>query len=120
MNGLFSSEEYVKVKKSDWNKIMDAFSRTVSRNHLLEKYENKISTLEQSVSILSEQMEKLKRFVAMKGLGEAFKEFVKSMEPKTFKQKLEEKRAILEQQKKQMKVEEQEVGNRKKQWQEER
>ena len=120
MNNLFSSEEYVKVKKSDWDKIMDAFSRTISRNRLLEKYENKIAMLEQRVSILSEQMEKLKRFVAMKGLGEAFKEFVKSMEPKTFKQKLEEKRAILEQQKKQMKVEGQEIGNRKRRWQEER
>ena len=120
MNNLFSSEEYVKVKKSDWNKIMDAFSRTVSRNRLLEKYENKIATLEQSVSILSEQVEKLKRFVAMKGLGEAFKEFVKSMEPKTFKQKLEEKKAILEEQKKQRKVEGQEMGDRKRRWQEER
>lgn len=120
MSGLFSSEEYVKVKKSDWNKIMDAFSRTVSRNHLLEKYENKISTLEQSVSTLLEQMEKLKRFVAMKGLEEVFKEFVKSMAPKTFKQKLEEKKAMLEAQKKQRKVEEQEMGDRKRRWQEER
>lgn len=107
-------------KKSDWNKIMDAFSRTVSRNQLLEKYEKKIATLEQSVSILSEQVEKLKRFVAIQGLGEAFKEFVKSMAPKTFKQKLEEKKAILEAQKKQRKGEEQEMGDRKRRWQEER
>ena len=99
---------------------MDAFGRTVSRNRLLEKYENKIATLEQSVSILSEQVEKLKQFVAMKGLGEAFKEFVKSMEPKTFKQKLEEKKAILEEQKKQRKVEEQEKRDGKRRWQEER
>lgn len=120
MNNLFSSEEYVKVKKSDWNKSMDAFSRTVSRNRLLEKYENKISALEQSVSILSEQVEKLKRFVTIKGLEEAFREFMKSMAPKTFKQKLEEKKAILEAQKKQRKVEEQEMGDRKRRWQEER
>ena len=120
MNGLFSSEEYVKVKKSDWNKIMDAFSRTVSRNRLLEKYENKIAALEQSVSILSEQVEKMKQFVAMKGLEEAFREFVKSMVPKTFKQKLEEKKEMLEAQKKQRKVEEQEMGDRKRRWQKER
>lgn len=120
MNNLFSSEEYVKVKKSDWDKIMDDFSRTVSRNCLLEKYENKISILERSVSILSDQVEKLKRFVAIQGLGEAFKEFVKSMEPKTFKQKLEEKKEMLEAQKKQRKVEEQEMGDRKRRWQEER
>ena len=99
---------------------MDAFSRTVSRNRLLEKYENKISTLEQSVSILSEQVEKLKRFVAIQGLGEAFKEFVKSMAPKTFKQKLEEKKVILEAQKKQKKVEEQQKRDGKRRWQEER
>ncbi len=30
VNNLFGGEEYVKVKKSDWNKIMDAFSRAVS------------------------------------------------------------------------------------------
>lgn len=30
-----SLKTYVKVKKSDWNKIMDAFSRTVLRNQLL-------------------------------------------------------------------------------------
>ena len=119
MNNLFSSEEYVKVKKSDWNKIMDAFSRTVSRNRLLEKYENKISALEKSVSILSEQVEKLKRFVAEQGLGEAFVEFVKSMAPKSIKQKMEEKKAILEEQKKQRKVEQQEMVDRKKRWQHE-
>ena len=120
MNNLFSSEEYVKVKKSDWNKIMDAFSRTVSRNRVLEKYENKIAALEESVSILSEQVEKLKRFVTIKGLEEAFKEFLKSMAPKTFKQKLEEKKAILEAQKKQRRVEEQEMEDKKRRWQEER
>lgn len=120
MNNFFGNEEYVKIKKSDWNKIMDAFSRTVSRNRLLEKYENKIATLEQSVTALSQQVEKMKKFVAMKGLGEAFGEFVKSMAPKTFKQKLEEKKVILEAQKKQRKVEEQEMGDRKRMWQEER
>ena len=36
VNNLFGGEEYVKVKKSDWNKIIDTFSRAVSRNHLLE------------------------------------------------------------------------------------
>ncbi|MCI9144555.1 MAG: hypothetical protein HFH87_18385, partial [Lachnospiraceae bacterium] len=41
VTNLFGSEEYVKVKKSDWNKILDAFNKAVSRNHLLEKYEKK-------------------------------------------------------------------------------
>ena len=87
---LFSSEEYVKVKKSDWNKILDAFNKAVSRNHLLERYEKKISNLEKKIDVLNEQVEKLKRFVSSRGLGEAFVEFVKSLAPKTMKQKLED------------------------------
>lgn len=90
VTNFFGSEEYVKVKKSDWNKILDAFSKAVSRNHLLEKYEKKISNLEQKIAALTEQVEKLKGFVASRGLGEAFVEFVKSLAPKTMKQKLEE------------------------------
>ncbi len=93
VTNLFGSEEYVKVKKSDWNKILDAFSKAVSRNHLLEKYEKKISNLEQKIATLTEQVEKLKRFVASRGLGEAFVEFVKSLAPKTMKQKLEDAKA---------------------------
>ncbi len=90
MTNLFGGEEYVKVKKSDWNKLLDAFNRSVSRNHLLEKYEKKISSLEKKIAALTDQVEKLKRFVASKGLGEAFVEFVKSLAPKTMKQRLEE------------------------------
>lgn len=88
MTNLFGSEEYVKVKKSDWNKILDAFSKAISRNHLLEKYEKKISGLERKIDTLTDQVEKLKRFVASRGLGEAFVEFVKSLAPKTMKQRL--------------------------------
>ena len=80
ITNLFGGEEYVKVKKSDWNKMLDAFSRAVSRNHLLEKYEKKIAVLENKVADFTEQVEKLKRFVASRGLGEAFVEFVKSLE----------------------------------------
>ena len=87
---LFSSKEYVKVKKSDWNKILDSFNKAVSRNHLLEKYEKKISNLEKKIAVLTEQVKKLKRFVASRGLGKAFVEFVKSLVPKTMKQKLED------------------------------
>ena len=90
ITNLFSSEEYVKVKKSDWNKILDAFNKAVSRNHLMEKYEKKISNLEKKIEVLTEQVEKLKRFVASRGLGEAFVEFVRSLAPKTMKQKLED------------------------------
>lgn len=85
VNNLFGGEEYVKVKKSDWNKIVDAFSRALSRNRLLEKYEKKISSLEKKVAVLTDQIEKLKRFIVSRGLEEAFVEFVKSLAPKTMK-----------------------------------
>ncbi len=90
VTNLFGNEEYVKVKKSDWNKILDAFSKAVSRDCLLEKYEKKIGILEKKIDTLTDQTEKLKRFVALRGLGEAFVEFVKSLAPKTMKQKLED------------------------------
>ena len=57
VNNFFGSEEYVKVKKSDWNKITDIFKRTISRNLLLETYEKKICSLEKKVSKLTGQME---------------------------------------------------------------
>ena len=119
MTSLFGSEEYVKVKKSDWNKMIDAFSKAVSRNHLLEKYEKKISNLEKTIDMLTEQVEKLKRFVASRGLGEAFVEFVKSLAPKTMKQKLEDAKADAMEHNQQRKSSQQDIGRKNKQWQQE-
>ncbi len=119
VTNLFGSEEYVKVKKSDWNKILDAFSKAVSRNHLLEKYEKKISGLEQKIDTLTEQVEKLKRFVASRGLGEAFVEFVKSLAPKTMKQKLEEAKTYASEYNQQRKNNQQELIEKEKHWQQE-
>ena len=119
VNNLFGGEEYVKVKKSDWNKIIDAFSRTVSRNHLLEKYEKKISALEKKIVTLTGQIKKLKQFVAARGLGEVFVEFVKSLAPKSFKQKLEEKKADAAEQNRQRKTTQQKMPDKKKKLQQE-
>ena len=119
VTNLFGGEEYVKVKKSDWNKILDAFSKAVSRNHLLEKYEKKISGLERKIDTLTDQVEKLKRFVASKGLGEAFVEFVKSLEPKTMKQKIEEAKDEAEEYNRQRKMNQQELIEKDKHWQQE-
>ncbi len=83
VNSLFGGEEYIKVKKSDWNKIMDIFNKVVSRNHLLETYEKKIFCLKKETTDLTEQVEKLKQFVASRELFLA---------PKSRKQKLEEAR----------------------------
>lgn len=119
VNNLFGGEEYVKVKKSDWNKIIDAFSRAVSRNHLLEKYEKKISVLEKKIVTLTDQIEKLKQFVTARGLGEAFVEFVKSLAPKSFKQKLEEKKVDAAEQNRQRKTTQWEMPDKKKKLQQE-
>ena len=119
VTNLFGSEEYVKVKKNDWNKILDAFSKAVSRNHLLEKYEKKISDLEQKIDALAEQVEKLKRFVASRGLGEAFVEFVKSLALKTMKQKLEEAKTYASEYNQQRKNNQQELIEKEKHWQQE-
>ena len=83
---------------------MDAFSRAVSRNYLLEKYEKKISALEKKIATLTDQIEKLKQFVASRGLGEAFVEFVKLLAPKSFKQKLEVKKPDSAEQNRQRKL----------------
>ena len=119
VTNLFGSEEYVKVKKSDWNKMLDAFSKAVSRNHLLEKYEKKISNLEQKIAALTNQVEKLKRFVASRGLEEAFVEFVKSLAPKTMKQRLEDAKSDAMEHNQQRKNNQQDIVKENKQWQQE-
>lgn len=119
VTNLFGSEEYVKVRKTDWNKILDSFSKAVSRNLLMEKYEKKISGLEKKVAVLTDQIEKLKKFIASRGLGEAFVEFVKSLAPKTMKQKLEEAKADAAEYNQQRKNSQQEIGRKNKQWQQE-
>ena len=119
MTNLFGGEEYVKVKKSDWNKMLDAFGRAVSRNHLLEKYEKKIASLEKRIETLTDQVEKLKRFVASRGLGEAFVEFIKSLAPKTMKQKLEEAKTDSAEQNRQRRTQRHELPEKGKQWQQE-
>jgi len=119
MANLFGGEEYVKVKKSDWNKILDAFSKAVSRNHLLEKYEKKISGLEKKEAVLTDQIEKLKRFIASRGLGEAFVEFVRSLAPKNMKQRLEEAKADAAEHNQQRKSSQKDNVRKNKQWQQE-
>lgn len=119
VTNLFGSEEYVKVKKSDWNKMLDAFSKALSRNHLLEKYEKKISDLEKKIAVLTDQVEKLKRFVASRGIGDAFVEYVKSLAPKTMKQRLEEAKKDVAEQNQQRKSSQKDIERKNKQCQQE-
>lgn len=90
VNSIFGGEEYVKIKKNDWNKIMDTFNRAVSRNYLLGKYEKKISVLEKEMVKFTDMLDKVKSFLKVKGLEEKFSEFLESLEPKSIKQKIEE------------------------------
>ncbi len=119
ITNLFGGEEYVKVKKSDWNKLLDAFNKSVSRNHLLEKYEKKISSLEKKIVALTDQVEKLKRFVASRGLGEAFVEYVKSLALKTMKQRLEEAKSEADVHNRQREMPERGKAGKNRQWQHE-
>ena len=114
VSNIFGSEEYVKVKKSDWEKIIDAFGRAVSRNKLLEKYEKKIVALEKKVSDVSGLLDKMKQFISNRGLGEAFAEFVKSLEPKTMKERLTEKQKVVKKQTQQKSMHTQEYGTSRK------
>lgn len=114
VSNIFGSEEYVKVKKSDWDKIIDAFSRAVSRNKLLEKYEKKIVALEKKVSDVNGLLDKMKQFISIRGLGEAFVEFMKSLEPKTMKERLTEKQKVVKEQTQQKSMHTQEHGTSRK------
>lgn len=114
VSNIFGSEEYVKVKKSDWDKIIDTFSRAVSRNKLLEKYEKKIVALEKKVSDVNGLLDKMKQFISTRGLGEAFSEFMKSLEPKTMKERLVEKQKVVKEQTQQKSMHTQEHGTSRK------
>ena len=114
VSNIFGSEEYVKVKKGDWEKIIDAFSRAVSRNKLLEKYEKKIVALEKKVSDVSGLLDKMKQFISNRELGEALAEFVKSLEPKTMKERLTEKQKVVKEQTQQKSMHTQEHGTSRK------
>ena len=116
VNKLFGKEEYIKVKKSDWDVILDVFHRAISRNYLLETYEKKIVHLENRITNLTGQVEKLKQFIVLKGLWKTFIEFARSFEPKSIKQKEVQNKAIEHNQQK--KINQQELTEKKK-WQQE-
>lgn len=75
--------------------------------------------MEKKIDTLADQTEKLKRFVASRGLGEAFVEFVKSLAPQTMKQKLEEAKTDASEYNQQRKNNQQELIEKEKHWQQE-
>lgn len=55
-------------------------------------------------------LDKMKQFISTRGLGEAFAEFVKSLEPKTMKERLTEKQKVVKEQTQQKSMHIQEHG----------
>ena len=96
----------IKVKKSAWNKIADVFHRALVRDHLVDKYEKEISGYKKRETMLNDQLEKLKRFVASQELEEAFAEFVKSIATKPFGQRLKEAKVEAAEQDRQKNIDE--------------
>ena len=93
--------------------------KTINANEVIEmqekeKYEKKIVALEKKVSDVSGLLDKMKQFISNRGLGEAFAEFVKSLEPKTMKEHLTEKQKVVKEQTQQKSMHTQEHGTSRK------
>ena len=84
----------------------------------MEKYEKKIVALEKKVSDVNGLLDKMKQFISIRGLGEAFVEFVKSLEPKTMKERLTEKQKVVKEQTQQKSMHTQEHGTSSNSWKE--
>ena len=89
--------------------------KTINANEVIEmqekeKYEKKIVALEKKVSDVNGLLDKMKQFISTRGLGEAFAEFVKSLEPKTMKESLAEKQKVVKEQTQQKSMHTQEHG----------
>ena len=92
------------------------------KEHLLMVQEQAESQFDALVEQMAERegvTEKLKQFVASRGLGDAFVEFAKSLAPKSFKRKLEEKKADAAEQNRQRKTTQREMPDKKKKLQQE-
>lgn len=93
--GILDREEYVKVKKSDWNKILEAMKWAVTKKKVVDKYEKKIIALENKLAKITQVFEQLKKFLSANGLTEEWNRFIES---KSIKRSLtEHKKAIQEQ-----------------------
>ena len=79
--------------------MTDAFEKAVARNRLVEKYEKKIAAKDKTIATLTNQVKKLKYFIASQGMGEEFVEFVKAMAPKSIRKMLDEKQKMIGEQK---------------------
>lgn len=93
IKNFLKNDEYVKIKKSDWENILDAYTWAKSREKLLDNYEDKIAKQEEDIKELQVFKRKTERFLSEVGFSEEFYEFIGS---KSVKKELEKKRKELE------------------------
>ena len=101
---LLGGESYFKISGRNLDKLMDMAQGFGTLKNLNIAYERELSIKEKAIQRLKEQEKvfktKLKQyelFIDVKGLVEAFKEFIR---PKTIQEQLDEKKAVVESQKK--------------------
>ena len=93
IRNFLKNDEYVKIKKSDWENILNAYTWAKSREKLLDNYEDKIAKHEETIEDLKVFKRKTERFLSEVGLSDEFYEFIG---PKSVKKELEKKRKELE------------------------
>ena len=101
---LLGGEPYFKISGRNLDKLMDMAQGFGTLKNLNAAYERELSIKEKTIQRLKEQEKVLKTklkqyelFIDVKGLVGAFKEFIR---PKTIQEQLEEKKAVVESQKK--------------------
>lgn len=101
---LLGGEPYFKISGRNLDKLMDMAQGFGTLKNLNTAYERELSIKEKMIQRLKEQEKVLKTklkqyelFIDVKGLVDAFKEFIR---PKTIKEKLDENRTIVESRKK--------------------
>lgn len=97
IKGFLSNEEYVKIKKDDWEHILGAYRWAKSREKLLNQYEDTISAKDKIISKLETFKKNCLAFLSKLGLLEKFNEFIS---PKSIKKELKNKQEQIEYRKK--------------------
>ena len=97
---LFGGEEYVKVKRSEWDSIITTFEKAVQKTSFLDRYEEKIAELEKTVDYLNTRMEKftnrikeMKKFLTEKNMLHEFLNLTRKPEQETIQERIDRKNA---------------------------
>ena len=103
---------YVKVKESDWKKMLRIFRVTRTKDKAVEKMAKDMADKDSLIKQLTDRLDKCKEFLQKHNLFEAFKEFIKPKEQKkervSARAKIAENKIILANQKSLRKTTEQE------------